>query len=286
VKNIKNKIILILFLVLVFSCSKKEPHKTPIAKIYNKTLYLEDIHPSIYKNKKAEDSARALREYIENWANKELFIAEAKKNIDTIKINQLVTQYKNDLLKEKYLNKLTNKYLDTIIPKDSLELYYQKLKEIFPANDNYVQVYYLKMPKKNKKKYTYQKWFFDQKIAFQDSLFKHIGEFDEMDLSGQQWYTASALKQKFPVLKRLSSKQIIKKRKKIITTDSLSLYLMFINDVVRKGQALPLEFIQKDIKQLILSNRKEKIERKIINEMKEEAIKNKHFIIYSQHKEN
>ncbi len=272
------------FSFLLFSCAKENNKGTAVAKIYDKVLYLEEIPPVIYKNKSPEDSSRAIKEYMENWANKELFLAEARKNIDTSKINQLVASYKNDLLKEKYLNKLVEKYLDTLISKDSLESQYQKFKDIYTAREDYAQVYYLVMPKNTKKKYLYQKWFFDQKIEHQDSLFKHTGEFNEMDLSGQKWYSAGELKEKFPVLKRMNNRQIIKKRKKIITTDSLSLYLMFVNEIVRKGQALPLSFVEKDIKQLILSNRKQELEKRIMNEMKEEAIKSRHFIIYSQNK--
>jgi len=285
VKNIKISYILLLFL-LFGSCSGDKTNKTPIAKIYQKTLYLEDINPGIYKQKNKEDSIRAVRSYIENWANNQLFIEEAKKNIDTSKINKLVLQYKHDLLREKYLNKLVNKYLDTVIAKDSLKKYYQKIKDIYIANDELVRPYIMVLPKKNKKRYTYQKWFFDQKIAFQDSLFKHVSEFTEMDLSGNKWYTVRQLKEKYPVLKKYNTRQIIKKRKKIITNDSLSLYLMFIKDVVYKGEALPMDFIKKDIKQLILSHRKKEIEKRIMNEMKEEAIKSHHFIIYSQNKEN
>ncbi len=286
-KNTRNNILFSIFiLLLISSCYKSNTEKTPIAKIYKNVLYLEDINPMIYKNKSPEDSTIAIRSYIENWANKQLFIEEAKKNIDTVKINKLVLQYKNDLLREKYLNKLINKYLDTVVPQDSLQTYYQKLKNIYTAEEELVQPYVLILPKNNKKRYTYQKWFFDQSIEHQDSLFKHIGEFKKMDLSGQTWYSISRLKEKFPVLKRLNNRQIIKKRKKIITTDSLSLYLMFIKDVVHKGQSLPLSFIKNDIKQLIFSQRKQEIEKRILNEIKEDAIKNRHFIIYSQNKEN
>ncbi len=284
-KNIKNSI-LFLLAFLAFSCQKENANKTPVARIYQKTLYLEDIPSSLYKQKTKEDSLRSIRNYIEEWANGQLFMEEAKKNVDTGKINQLVNRYKNDLLKEKYLNQLTNKYLDTIIPEDTLKVHYQNLKSVFTANEPLVRISYLVFDKKSKKKYKYQKWFFDQKIEYQDSLFKHTGEFKKMDLSEQKWYPVSQLYEEFPILKKYNRKQIIKKRKKIITTDSLSLYLMFINDVVYKGESLPMDFIKQDIKQLILSKRKQEIEKRIINEMKEDAIKKKHFVIYSSNKEN
>ncbi len=281
VKNIKNNFLYFFLLFFVISCQKGNDTKTPIARIYEKTLYLEDIPLGIYADKSKKDSLLALHNYIEKWANEQLLIEKAKKNLDTVKVNQLVKRYKNDLLKEKYINKLTDKYLDTIISTDTLKTHYQELKSIFTAQEALVQPSFLILPKTNKKKYTYQKWFFDQKIEHQDSLFKHIGEFDKMDLNGQKWYPLSKLYKEFPALKRISKRHILKKRKKIITSDSLSLYLMFINDVVYKDEPLPLKFIEKDIKQLILSKRKQEIEKRIINEIKEEAIKNKHFVIYS-----
>ncbi len=259
---------------------RQSENKTPIAKIFDKTLFLEDINRSLYKGVSQEDSIKNIHNYIESWAYKNLMIAEANKNVDTAKINLLTQKYKNDLLTETYLDNLTQKYLDTIIPTDTLKIYYNKLQGIYKANESLFKVEYLVFKKDNKNRYKYQKWFYSKKEQDKDTLFKLSSEFDKMDLSGQKWINYAKLNEIIPAFKRYKNSQIIKKSKKFVLTDSLSLYLVFINDVVHENEKLPFDFVKNDIKQIVLGKRKELLKYKLINDLKEEAIKNKQFKIY------
>jgi hypothetical protein len=67
-------------------------------------------------------------------------------------------------------------------------------------------------------------------------------------------------------------------------TDSLSLYLVFVKQVVQSGENLPLDFIKDDLKQLILSKRKQNQLKKLEKDLKTEAIKKKIFKIFKTKK--
>ena len=267
---------------LLFGCQyfKKNTEGQVVARIYDKFLYFKDIPPALYKDKSPADSLNAVHQYIENWAYQTFLLQEARKNVDTLQINRLVQKYREDLLTETYKNLLLQKYIDTIIPADTLQAYYPAYNYYFKAPKDMVAVKYLVMLKNNSKSKTIKKWFFSQKPEWQDSLIKNMHAFEKMDLSGKKWFDIERLRKDFPVFKRIPSKYILKKSKKFVLTDSLRLYLVFVNDLVMQNETLPLDLVQNDLKQLILSKRKQQGLERLEKEIKQEALKRKDFKIY------
>lgn len=283
-QNIRNSLLLLLLSFSSCQYFHKEQTKTPIAKVYDSYLYFEDIAPEIYQNKPVEDSLNALRQYIEDWAYQKLLLKQAKINVDTIRINRLVATYKKDLLIETYKNLLTEKYLDTIVPADTLQVYFDKYQMYFKAKKALINPQYLVVRKNHPKISKLKKWFFDTKPEWQDSLIKNSKDFNKFDLSGKKWYEIDQFKKEFPVFSHTADRYILKKSKKFMLTDSLSLYLVFVKQVVQSGENLPLDFIKDDLKQLILSKRKQNQLKKLEKDLKTEAIKKKIFKIFKTKK--
>jgi len=288
VLNTKNNIGLLLLVFLLTSCQyfRQDVEKTPIAQVYNNYLFFEDINPSIYKNKSKEDSIQNMRNFIEDWAYRKLLLTKANKNIDTAAIGKLVLQYKQDLLIDTYKDLLAEKYLDTVVTNPQIVASFVKNKQYFVARNHLINVQYLVVAKNNSKIRNYKKWFFSNKIAFKDSLIKNTIHFSKFSIDTTRWQHLFAFKDDFPVFKRYKDTQILKKSKKFMLTDSLSLYLVLVNDYVKENEPLPLDFIKNDLKQLILNQRKQKVIEKLQNEIKSEAIKQKKFKIFKIEKQN
>ncbi len=282
VQNIRNKLRFIIIFVVISAChfNQDKPDKKPIAKIYNTYLYFEDIAPDIYKGKTPEDSLNSLSQYMEDWAYKTLLLKQAERNVDTAKINHLVQQYKKDLLTETYKELLIQKFIDTIITGDTLQKYYQDYRKYFKSTDNYVASQYIVIPKQSSKIPKFKKWFFSNQAVYADSLIKNTSTFQKFNLDDNKWYKLSDLKKELPVLKSVNEKYILKKRKKFVLTDSLSLYLVFIKNTVTKQAYLPLELVKNDLNQLILSKRKQQALSQLKVHLKEEAINKKIFKIF------
>jgi len=173
VQNIKNSFLAIL-VILMTSCQyfQKSVDKTPLAKIYDAYLYFEDIDPSVYRGKNAQDSLEAVHQYMEDWAYKTLLLKQAEHNVDTVKINRLVKAYRTDLLTDTYKDLLMQKYIDTVVPADTLAQYYQKYQKYFVADVAWVQPKFLVIPKNDLKNVKFKKWFFYNKPEYTDSLMK------------------------------------------------------------------------------------------------------------------
>jgi len=93
-------------------------------------------------------------------------------------------------------------------------------------------------------------------------------------------------KVEIPILERTNEKYILKKSKKFMFADSLSLYLVFINNFVKQNQNLPLVLIKDDLKQLVLSKRKQKEMSQLETRIKQEAINKKIFKIFKTKQPN
>jgi len=283
--KIKNKYKTLILLLFFTSCSywSKENNRKILASVEGKKLYKDELPVDIFVGLNKEDSLMQAKNYIENWAYTQLMISEAKKNIDTVRINQLVRQYKTDLLLETYQNKLAGKFLDSTIQPEQWQKAYKENGQIYTAKEALLKADVLIMNKNNKKKALYKKWFYSKKNEEKDSLFKHIAEFKKLNFD-EKWTYISKFKEKYPVFKKISDRNIIKKSKKFVLSDSLDLYLIFIKDIVLKEQQLPLEFIKPELKQIILNQRKEKWLARLKNEMMEDALKTKKIKIYKTNK--
>ena len=280
-KNIKSKIwLLVIWLFAGCQYFQKPIDKTPVAKIYDTYLYFEDINPAVYHEKSPDDSLNAIHQYIEDWAYRTLLLKQAERNVDTLKINHLVEQYRRDLLTGTYKERLLQKYIDTVVTEDTMQAYFQKYREYFKSKEAVIRPKFLVAPKNHPKISKFKKWFFTEKPEYYDSLIKNINSFSKFDLIANKWYAVPKFKKELPVFKRMNDKYILKKSKKFVLSDTLSLYLVFVKDVVQQNQIMPLSLVKNDLKQLILSKRKQAALSRMENNIKQEAISNKIFKIF------
>jgi hypothetical protein len=206
--------------------------------------------------------------------------------VDTVKINRLVKVYRSDLLTDTYKDLLMQKYIDTVVPADTLTQYYQKYQKYFVADAAWVQPRFLVVSKNDTKNPKFKKWFFSGKSEYTDSLMNHVNHFTKYNITGSKWYKLPEFKKEIPVLKHINEKYILKKSKKFVLTDSLSLYLVFIKDFVNQNQNLPLVLVKDDLKQLVLSKRKQKEMSQLETRIKQEAINKKIFKIFKTKQPN
>ncbi len=280
-KNIKSRIWLSVILLFT-GCQyfQKTVDKTPVAKIYDTYLYFEDINPAVYREKSPEDSLNAIHQYIEDWAYRTLLLKQAERNVDTLKINHLVEQYRRDLLIGTYKDRLLQKYIDTVVTEDTLQVYYQRYRQYFKSQYAVIKPKYLVVQKNHPKISKFKKWLFSEKPEYYDSLIKNTNSFSKYNLTADTWYLLPDFKKELQAFKRMNDKYILKKSKKIVLSDTLSLYLVFVKDLVLQNQEMPLSMVKNDLKQLILSKRKQEALSRMENNIKQEAINKKIFKIF------
>ena len=85
------------------------------------------------------------------------------------------------------------------------------------------------------------------------------------------WKTVEQIAVYMPYSQDELSKQI-KQKKQILAQDSLNVYLLQVTDFCGKGEYKPLEYVQDEIKELILSQRQVEFIRLLREDLYEKAV--------------
>ena len=252
---------------LFIACGHSEKkEKTPLVKVADEILYLEEIPPAIYKE---GDSAEAVKQYIQNWIRQHVFIHYARQNVDTNRINRLVQTYRNDLLRDLYENQLKLKWKNDIrLSEEELQNYYKEHKKNFIAHDTLIRWRYLiiQMPDKDASKI--KQLFFSKKPEDRETLESYFSHFMAFKLDTTGWYAFSKAAEIIPPL---ISQNI--KPTKYTFSQKKRLYLVEINRVILPGDILPYDYLRNTLKKYVMERKLQEEIRRARNEMVEKAYK-------------
>jgi hypothetical protein len=258
---------------------KEESVNKPIATVYNQNLYKEDIKDLLPKNIAAADSAILARSIINNWATKQLLLRKAEENntqTDNAEISDLVRDYRQALLINGYKERLIKQQLDTVISEEEIASYYQENSANFRLNEELIKTRYMHFADDLLDKKEVIKLFRKGTIEDLEELEMRQLSFKLMMLNDSVWTPLENVMLKTP----FSRDNLLKKTKFLQKEDSLGVYLVAVNDVLRRNDIAPKSYIEPTIKQMILHQRKLQLIRDIEKIILKDAIQNKSFQIH------
>lgn len=275
-------------LSLLFFCScnylTQDASIIPIARVNSSYLYQDDITDLIFEDTSKEDSTLIVNNFINRWATKQLLIDQSMINLPQEKqdfFNEMVSQYKIDLYTEAYKSSIILKQLDTIIQDKEYEDYYNLNKRNFKLNDELLKVRYVQVDKNflNIKA-------LEKKIKRYDSIDKKdlinlSIKFKSFNLNDSIWIKKNVLIGRLPILKEENSK-VLKNPNYTQLQDSLGVYLIKIEAILKTNDIAPLSYVRPTIEQIILNKRKQNLLKKIKKDITIDAIKNKNFEIFTK----
>ena len=282
-----NKIFLtIINLIVLCSCDfiNQENLDAPIARVNDSYLYQKDIKNLIFENTSKDDSTLIVTNFINRWATKQLLIDQSIINLTQEKqdaYNNLVNQYKTDLYIEAYKSSIVAKRLDSIITFEELEKFYNQNKENFKLNDNLLKIRYIHIDENfsNTKELVEKFKRFDS--IDKNELTKLSIKFKAFNLNDSIWIKNDLLIGVLPVLKQ-NNIQVLKKTNFTQLQDSLGVYLVKIEALLKTNDIAPLSYVKPTIEQIVINKRKQEILKKIEKEITIDAIKNKNFELFTE----
>ena len=282
-----NRIFLtIISIITLSSCDyfKQDNLGTPIARVNNSYLYQKDIKNLIFENTSKDDSTLIVTNFINRWATKQLLIDQSIINLTQEKqdaYNNLVNQYKTDLYIEAYKSSIVAKRLDSIITFEELEKFYNKNKENFKLNDDLLKIRYIHIDENfsNTKELVEKFKRFDS--IDKNELTNLSIKFKAFNLNDSIWIKNDLLIGVLPVLKQ-NNIQVLKKTNFTQLQDSLGVYLVKIEAVLKTNDIAPLSYVKPTIEQIVINKRKQEILKKIEKEITIDAIKNKNFELFTE----
>ena len=276
------KLILLSFICLFFkSCNSNKDEV--LARVGDNYLYKSDLKIIIDSFENDEDSILKTRNFIDNWARKNLLYQKALINLSEYKVKNLenlINDYRYDLYGNVYKESLLNNLLDTLSVDKKLSLFYEENYNLFKLNESLFKIRFIQFPIDNVDKNDIIKSFIRyNKLdkVFLDSL---SYQFTNMIFSDSIWIPKKRLINNVSFINNNNIKRYTKKMNYFEYKDSLELYLLYVIDYKNNGEIAPLSHVVSSIKNIILNKNKIEYSKKIDKEIIQDAIKSKKFEIY------
>lgn len=275
----------ILILLVLSSCNyftiKKETREA-VARVGDTFLYKEDLKGITVSSTSAQDSILISTNYINNWIKQQLLLSKAQINLEneTNKFEKLVKKYRQDLYINSYKEAAVKEYLDTEISSEDIQKFYDENSQNFKLNEELLKLKFIKISKDVYEKKEIVKLFKSKKSKDLDSLVSKQLSLTLHHLNDSVWIKYSDLVHKIPILKTIDKKQLLKKADFIQKEDSLSLYLVAVNAVLKRNEVAPISYISPTIEQMILHQRKLLLIRNIEETLIDDANNKQQFEIY------
>lgn len=282
--SLKN-IVLILAAVLLLQCTKTEvSDEKVVAQVGEKKLFQNDVAQIIPKEMEPQDSILMANDYVRKWVKQELLIKKANENLtaEQKNLNREIEEYRNSLIIYKYKNELMNQQMDTVVTKQQIEQYYNTNPDNFKLNSNIVKAIFIKIPIDLVKTGLIKDLVDDNSEEGKNALREYCIQYAKsFDFFNNSWVNFEIVKNNIPE-EITDEKQFLTRKNQIELKDSIYYYLVTIQDYKLLGELAPVEYVEKNIKNLILNKRKIEFLRQVEENVYKEGIRQNKFKIYSE----
>ena len=271
-------IILIFQLIFLFSCKTDNTSvlnfdNNAIAEVGNKKLYMHEIESILSVKMTKEDSFLMIKEYIDNWVQKQIMLLNAEKYNISIneEFNKRIEDYKEDLILFEYQKKLLGEKLDTLITlKESFE-YYKSNSENFELKQNIIKFVFIKVHKTDEKKYNLWSKFLKLKPEeISKMAIFAIKSGGNAYIEYDKWVSFDDIIKAVPIT-TYNQENFLNNNRKFKTENENFVWFINIIDFKVKDELSPFEFVRDKINEIILNKRKTALLNKIEQGMIEQA---------------
>ena len=265
------------FVLLASGCTETVDHKgkTPLVQVGDNYLYMEDVMAVTPPGISEKDSAEMADRYIKNWIDDMLLYAKAEGNIpDDGGINELVNSYRRELITHTYIEQIVSQEVESLIPDSEVEEYYNENKDAFLPVGPYIKGLYIKVPKTASGISQVRQWYKDGSERSVDKIEKYgLRNAVDYEYFYDRWRSVNDFFLRLPT-DADKEKNNIGKNKNIELSDSAFYYFLHIEDYLGKGEILPLEYAGKDIREIIMNNKRVEFITKMKKDLYDEACDN------------
>lgn len=265
-------------------CYKKNQEKMqPIAKVYDKYLYLSDIQHIYHENMPKDDSISMAHSYINTWIKNQLLMNKAEMNLtpEQLDVTQQINSYRASLIIFKYEDQMIKEKLDTIVTDDEIEKYYNQYTSSFNLEDYIIKALYLKIPKTAPDIDKVRKWYKSNQREDYKKLESYCYNYaNKYDYFNDNWLEFSLIQRELPKHIEVND-EFFRFNKTIEQEDDVFFYFVYFKEYISKGVVAPLEFVKPKVKDIILNKRKIKFLNDLENKIYNDAQDHNNFVIYN-----
>jgi len=259
--------------------------RVPVARVNNSYLYKDELAGIAASGASREDSAARAEAFIESWIRKELLIQEAtrKININEAEVERKIMDYRFSLIAYAYQSHYIQQHLDTVFSEKEIRDYYEKNIDNFILKQNIVRATFIKVPKSAPKVDQLKGLIFSREEADRQALKSYCLSFSvAYHISDSTWMIFDDLVRNSPLMEIPNKVQFLKQTPYYESQDDNFLYFLKVDEYRISDNVSPLEFVQDEIRHIILNKRKVELAKKLEDEVYENALDKKRFEIFTQ----
>ena len=254
-----------------------------VARANDVYLYADELSGIVTGNLSKEDSSARVSAYINSWIRKQLLISEATKkiNINEAEVERKILDYRYSLIGYEFQNYYIKQNLnDSISPQEVAE-YYKEHLDNFILKQNIVRGTFIKVPAGAPRTNRIKGLIFSQKEKDIEELKSYCLRFSAAyHLYDSAWIAFDKLVVNSPLAEIPNKIQFLKSYSYYETNTPEFLYFLKIENYKISDNVSPIEFVEGDIKNIILNKRKVELARKLEEEVYENAAKRKEFEVF------
>ena len=253
-----------------------------VAKVGSHRLYASELASYIPDSASPEDSTRLALQYINTWASDQLFtdvaereLAKSEKNVDSE-----LEDYRHSLLKYRYEQKYVNQRLDTAVTKAQIEKYYDDHAENFKLSLPIAKAVYMNISADSpnleiiKKKMRSDKP--EARIEADSIAFSSAFRYTDF---GDRWVDLVKLSREVGTDYGTLLSQVRDGYAELPDGNG-NLNIVYFFSLMRAGQTGPVEYFEEQIRDIILSTRKQALLSRLERDLIENARNQENFVIY------
>ena len=278
----KSSIYIVFLAFILTACSLFRDNDEPVAKVGKRILTLKELSANVPNYLDATDSTLWADDYIKKWIQRELLFLKAEENLsaEMKDVSKELEEYRNSIIVFRYKNELMKQKMDTIVKDTDIQKYFNEHRESFILNRNIVKAIYIKVsvevssPENIKDLCNSDNP--EKKAKLNEFCMSYAKAYDRFN---DQWVAADLVLKNTPV-EISDQSQFIQKNHFIESSDMNYYYIVCIRDYRLEGQVCPIEYVQNDIKNLILSKQKTEFLKQIEKDIYKKGIESNKVKLY------
>jgi len=274
----------IIIVGIVFNrCNSNDSEGIIVAEANDKKLYEKDLAEIIPDEISEEDSAVMADDYIKKWIKQELVIQKANENLtfEQKDVTRELEEYRSSLIIYKYKNELMRQRMDTMVTSEQIEQFYLENPENFNLINNIVKAIFVKIPNEVSNPALLKSLAADASEEGLEELKEYCLQYAKgFDIFIDNWVNFEIVRNNIP--EEINDVSYYLRHNDLIElNDSNYYYLVRIEDYKLKNDLAPLEYVENNIKNLILNQRKIEFLKEIEESIYQEGINKNKFKIYN-----
>ena len=232
-----------------------------VARVGGNYLYRSELAAAMPSGIAAADSVNYSRAFIEKWIIGQLKQQEAEKLFSESEedIDRLVEEYRRSLL----VYRLDRHYIESEpcgeISDNDIAAYYKEHKSDFKISQPMVKGEIFAMSESFRRREQMLKWYESPKPESREDFVESCRKNNLLHLEFNEWVSFSDFLSNLPLLRTSRNEELLGSRKVQKIHHNKTYYYFRITNVLKAGDAMPLEMVKDNIRQILISRHRAEV---------------------------